>query len=124
MMYCYAWRTMQIKKAALLFPIFAAVCAFAFAAPPIYPGAKAVDELNEASKKAGTGVTSYNTMDPYQKVFDFYKNAGTEVQGRRQPRPKEKFASFKFAGSADGVTIVWKEDSKEHGTIIHVSRAR
>jgi hypothetical protein len=115
---------MQIKRAAILFPIFAAVCAFAFSAPPVYPGAKAVDELNDASKKAGTGVTSYNTMDTYEKVFEFYKNSGTEVQSRRPARQKEKFASFKFAGSDLGVTIVWKEDSKEHGTIIHVSRAR
>jgi hypothetical protein len=111
-----------MKKAVLLLPLFAAVCAFAFSAPPVYPGAKAVDELNEASKKAGQDTMAYNTSDAFEKVYEFYKSKGTEVQGAHKTSPREKFALIMFKETGYGVAIGWKEDSKSDGTIIHIAR--
>jgi hypothetical protein len=113
---------MKLKRAALLLPLFAAVYVFAFAAPPIYPGAKPVDEYNQEMKKAGQDNMAYNTFDPYEKVYEFYKSKGTEVQTRRPPRASEKFASFKFNDAGYGVAISWKEDSKSKGTVIHIAK--
>jgi hypothetical protein len=113
---------MKMKKAVLLLPLFAAGLVFAFAAPPVYPGAKAVDELNDAAKKAGQDSMSYNTLDPFEKVYEFYKSKGTEVQGAHRDSPREKFALVRFKESGYGVAISWKEDSKSKGTIIHVGK--
>jgi hypothetical protein len=113
---------MTMKAAACLLPVFAAAYLFAFAAPPVYPGAKAIDELNEASKKAGQDVMAYNTFDAFEKVYDFYKTKGTEVQSRHPSRANEKFAAFKFQ-EGYSVAISWKEDSKSRGTIVHIGRA-
>jgi hypothetical protein len=112
---------MNITRAALAIPIFA-VCVFAFAAPPVYPGAKTVDELNDATKKAGQNSMAYNTFDSFEKVYEFYKSKGTEVEARHPPRHGEKFASFKFS---DGyaVSISWKENSKSHGTVFFIAKA-
>jgi DNA phosphorothioation-dependent restriction protein DptG len=114
---------MKMKTAAGLLPLFAAAYLFAFAAPPVYPVAKAVDELNEASKKAGQNAVAYNTFDPFEKVYDFYKSKGTEVQSHRVPRASEKYAAFKFPDTGYSVVISWKEDSKSKGTIIHIGSA-
>jgi hypothetical protein len=114
---------MNMKRIArVALPILAAASLFAFAAPPIYPGAKPVDELNDAMKKVGQDNMAYNTFDPFEKVYAFYKGKGTEVQGRRAPRASEKFASFKFDEAGYGVAISWKEDSKSKGTIIHIAK--
>ena len=113
---------MKMKKAVLLLPLFAAVYALAFAAPPVYPGAKAVDELNEAAKTAGQETMAYNTHDPFERVYEFYKSKGTEVQKAHRDNPREKFALIMFSDTGYGVAIGWKEDSKSNGTVIHVSR--
>jgi hypothetical protein len=114
---------MKIRTAARLLPVFAAAYMFAFAAPPVYPGAKAVDELNAAAKKAGQDTMAYNTSDSFEKVYDFYKSKGTEIQNRRPLRATEKYASFQFKESGYSVVISWKESSKSNGTIIHMGRA-
>jgi hypothetical protein len=114
---------MKMKMAVRLLPMFAAAYLFAFAAPPVYPGAKAVDELNEASKKAGQNAMSYNTFDSFEKVCDFYKTKGTEVQSRRPPRTNEKYAAFRFPESGYTVVISWKESAKSNGTVIHIGAA-
>lgn len=112
---------MQIKKAILGLPLIAAVCLSAFAAPPVYPGAKAVDALNEASKKAGRpNVLAYNTVDSFEKVYEFYKSKGVETV--HQADSHEKFALIMFADSGYTVAIGWNEDSKENGTTIHISK--
>lgn len=108
---------------ARLLPVFAAGYLFAFAAPPVYPGAKAVDELNEASKKAGQDAMAYNTFDAFEKVYEFYKGKGTEIQNRRVPRASEKYAAFRFPEGGYSVVISWKESAKSNGTIIHIGRA-
>ena len=113
---------MKIKRAALLLPLFAAVCVFAFAAPPVYPGAKAVNELNEAAKKAGQDTMSYNTLDPFEKVYEFYKSKGTDVPRAHRVSPRAKFALVKFNETGYGVSISWKEDSSSKGTIIHIGK--
>ncbi len=113
---------MKLKRAAFLLPLFAAVYAFAFAAPPVYPGAKAVDELNDAAKKAGQNTMAYNTPDSFEKVYEFYKSKGTEEQRAHRVSPREKFAMVRFAESGYGVAISWKEDSKSKGTIIHIGK--
>lgn len=94
----------------------------AFAAPPVYPGAKAVDELNQAAKKAGQDSMAYNTLDSFEKVYEFYKSKGTEVQGAHRISPREKFALIMFAETGYGVAIGWNEDSKSDGTVIHIGR--
>jgi hypothetical protein len=111
---------MKMKRAAWL-PLFA-ICAFAFAAPPIYPGAKPVADYNDSMKKAGQDNMAYNTFDAYEKVYEFYKSKGTEIQSRRPQRAGEKFSSFKFEDASYGVAISWKEDSKSKGTIIHIAK--
>lgn len=113
---------MKMKRAVLLLPLFAAVYVFAFAAPPVYPGAKAVDELNEAAKKAGQDSMAYNTLDPFEKVYEFYKSKGTEAQRAHRVSPREKFALVMFKETGYGVAISWKEDSKSRGTIIHIGK--
>jgi hypothetical protein len=113
---------MEMKRAALWLPLFAAVYLFAFGAPPVYPGAKAVDELNEASKKAGQDTMAYNTADSFEKVYDFYKTKGAEVEKAHRAGPQEKFALIRFRETGYGVSISWKEDSKSKGTIIHIGR--
>lgn len=113
---------MTIKKSALLLPLFAAACLFAFTAPPLYPGAKEVDELNRAAKKVGQPGISYNTFDPFEKVYAFYKSKGTEVQTHRTARPREKYAAFQFKELGYAVTIFWKDDAKEAGTVIFVGK--
>ena len=113
---------MKTKIAGLLLPLIAAVFVLAFAAPPVYPGAKAVDELNEAAKKAGQETMAYNTLDSFERVYEFYKSKGTEVQKAHRDNPREKFALIMFAETGYGVAIGWKEDSKSNGTIIHVSK--
>jgi hypothetical protein len=112
---------MKMKRAALLLPLFAAAYLFAFAAPPVYPGAKLVDELNEGLKKAGQNMTAYNTFDSYEKVYSFYQGSGGELRRGHPDRAKEKQATFQFKESYY-VTVIWKEDSKAHGTIIYIGR--
>ncbi len=111
-----------MKILARSLPLFAAAYLFAFAAPPVYPGAKAVDELNEASKKAGQDAMAYSSVDSFEKVYEFYKSKGTEVQSRRPPRASEKYAAFRFPEGGYSVVISWKESSKSNGTIIHIGR--
>ena len=113
---------MKTKRALLFFPLVAAACVFAFAAPPVYPGAKAVDELNDAAKKAGQSTMAYSTLDPFQKVYEFYKSKGTEVERAHRDSPREKFALVRFKDTGFGVAISWKEDSKSNGTIIHIGK--
>ena len=72
---------MKMKTAGLLLALFAVV-AFAFAAPPVYPGAKAVDELNKAAKIAGQDTMTYNTADPFERVYEFYKSKVRTSNGR------------------------------------------
>ena len=119
------WRMemkMKMKTAALLLALFAAVVAFAFAAPPVYPGAKAVDELNKAAKTAGQDTMTYNTADPFERVYEFYKSKGTDVERAHRTSPREKFAMVRFQDSGYAVSISWKEDSKDKGTIIHIGK--
>ena len=73
---------MKMKRAALLLPLFAAVYALAFAAPPVYPGAKAVDELNEAARKAGQETMAYNTLDPLKRSMSSTKAKAPRSQRR------------------------------------------
>ena len=112
-----------MKKAAFLFPLLAAAYVFAFAAPPVYPGAKAVDELNEAAQKAGQNTMAYNTLDSFEKVYEFYKTKGTEVPSHRPPRASEKYAAFRFPDTGYTVVLSWKESAKSNGTIIHIGSA-
>jgi hypothetical protein len=112
---------MKMKKAALLLPLFAAVYLFAFSAPPLYPGAKAVDELNRATQKAGQDAISYTTVDPFEKVYDFYKSKGTEVQTHHQFRAGEKYAAFQFKELGYSVTIFFRAADK-NGTLIYVGK--
>jgi hypothetical protein len=109
---------MKTKRAVLWLTLLGAVCAFAFAAPPVYPGAKAMDELNAASKKAGQNAMAYSTPDSFEKVYEFYKKSGTEVHTSQ--KATEKNASFRYRDTGYGVTIVWKADSSVKGTTIHI----
>lgn len=102
--------------------LVAATYLLAFAAPPLYPGAKEVDELNNAAKKVGQSGTSYNTFDPFEKVYAFYKSKGTEVQTHHTARAREKYAAFRFTDPGYAVTIFWKDDAKEAGTVIFVGK--
>jgi hypothetical protein len=111
-----------MKKAAFLFPLLAAAFVFAFAAPPVYPGAKAVDELNEAAQKAGQDTMAYNTFDSFEKVYEFYKTKGTERDRAHRISAREKSAMIMFRDAGYTVAISWKEDSKSKGTIIHVAK--
>ncbi len=111
---------MRRNKAILPLSLIAAACLFAFAAPPVYPGAKPVDALNDASKKAGRpNVLAYNTFDSFEKVYDFYKTKGTERV--HNVNAAEKFAMITFP-EGYSVAIGWHEDSKENGTVIHISK--
>ena len=112
---------MKMKRAALLLPLFAAVYLSAFAAPPVYPGAKPVDELNRELKKAGQDSTAYNTMDAYEKVYDFYLAKGGELRRGRPARAGEKMATLQFKESGYAVNIIWKEDSKSKGTVFYIA---
>jgi hypothetical protein len=110
-----------MKRAVFLLPLLAATYLFAFAAPPVYPGAKAVDELNEAAKKAGQNTVAYNTPDSFEKVYEFFKTKGTEEQRAHRVSAREKFAMIMFKDDGYTVTIGWKESTKSNGTIIHVA---
>jgi hypothetical protein len=112
---------MKIKQVVFLLPLFAAVYLSAFAAPPVYPGAKPVDELNQALKKSGQDSTAYNTMDAYEKVYDFYQGKGGELRRGRPARAGEKMATFQFKESGYAVNIIWKEDSKSKGTVFYIA---
>jgi len=112
----------KMKRFVLLLPLFAAVYLFAFATPPVYPGAKAVDELNVAAKVAGQNTVAYNTADPFEKVYEFYKAKGTDVPRAHRAGPREKFAMVMFNDTGYRVAISWKEDSKDKGTIIHIGK--
>ncbi len=113
---------MKIKRTALLLPLFAAVYVLAFAAPPVYPGAKPVDELNQELKKSGQDSTAYNTFDSYEKVYEFYQSKGGELRRGRPARAGEKMATFQFKDAGYAVNIIWKEDSKSKGTIFYIAR--
>ena len=111
-----------MKTAGFLLPLFAATYLLAFAAPPLYPGAKAVDELNEAAKKAGQNTMAYNTPDSFEKVYEFFKSKGTEEQRAHRVGAREKFAMIMFKDDGYSVAISWKENAKSHGTVIHVTK--
>jgi hypothetical protein len=113
---------MKMKRVAFLLPLFAAVYLSAFAAPPVYPGAKLVDELNQALKNSGQESTAYNTMDAYEKVYDFYQSKGGELRRGRPARAGEKMATFQFKDAGYAVNIIWKEDSKSKGTVFYIAR--
>ena len=111
-----------MKRAVFLLPLFAATYLFSFAAPPVYPGAKAVEELNEAAKKAGQDTMAYNTPDSFEQVYEFFKSKGTEEQRAHRVSAREKFAMIMFKDAGYTVAISWKENAKSHGTVIHVAR--
>jgi hypothetical protein len=113
---------MTIKKSLSLLPLFAAAYLFAFAAPPVYPGAKPVDQLNDASKKAGRDDLAYNTMDSFEKVCEFYSSKGEENQRAHRAGPNEKSAMFAFKETGYIVMISWKESSKSNGTVFHIAK--
>ena len=109
-----------MKLKAFSLTLVAATYLLAFAAPPVYPGAKPIDELNDASKKAGRpNVLAYNTFDSFEKVYEFYKAKGTERVHKVTTR--EKFAMIMFP-EGYSVAIGWHEDSKDKGTTIHISK--
>jgi hypothetical protein len=112
---------MKIKRAVRLLPFFATVYLFAFSAPPVYPGAKPIDLLNQSAKAAGQDTMAYNTPDSFEKVYEFYKTKGTEVQRAHRVSPKSKFALIKDEAGY-GIAISWKEDSKADGTVIHIGK--
>ena len=113
---------MKLRRTVLLLPLLAAAYIFAFAAPLIYPGAKPVDELNQAAKAAGQTTTAYNTADAFEKVYDFYKSKGIEEQRAHRVKPGEKFAMIMFKDTGYTVAISWKESAKSEGTVIHFAR--
>ena len=112
-----------MPRAVCLLPLFAATYLFAFSVPPVYPGAKAVDELNEAAKKAGQNTMAYNTPDSFENVYEFFRSKGTEEQRAHRVGAREKFAMIMFKDAGYTVTISWKESAKSNGTIIHVANA-
>jgi hypothetical protein len=67
-----------MKKAVFLLPLLAATYLFAIGAPPVYPGATAAEELNDAAKKAGQDTTAYNTPDSFEKAYEFLAVAQVE----------------------------------------------
>ena len=99
----------------------AAAYVFAFAAPPVYPGAKPVAELNQAAKTAGQNTTAYNTADAFEKVYDFYRVKDEEQRAHRV-KPGEKFAMIMFKDTGYTVAIGWKESANPDGTVIHVAK--
>ena len=109
-------------KRVFLLPLLLATYSFAFALPPVYPGAKAVDELNGAAKKAGQDTMAYNTPDSFEKVYEFFKSKGTEEQRAHRVSAREKFAMIMLKDAGYTVTISWKEDAKANGTVIHVAK--
>jgi len=111
-----------MKRVVSLLPLLAATYLFAFAAPPVYPGAKAVAELNEAAKKAGQDTMAYRTSDSFEKVYEFFKSKGTEEQRAHRVGARGKFAMIVFKDTGYTVAISWKEDSKSNGTVIHVAK--
>lgn len=111
-----------MKRAIFLLPLLAATYVFGFAAPPVYPGAHAVDELNEAAKMAGQNTMAYNTLDSFDKVYEFYKSKGTEEQRAHRISAREKFAMIMFKDAGYTVAISWQEDAKSNGTVIHVAK--
>ena len=111
-----------MKRAVFLLPLLAATYLFAFAAPPVYPGAKAIDELNEAAKKSGQTTMAYNTADSFEQVYEFFKSKGTEEQRSHRVSPVEKFAMIMFKDEGYTVAISWKENAKSNGTVIHVAK--
>ncbi len=113
-----------MKRVGFLLPLLTATYLFAFATPPVYPGAKAVDQLNEAAKKAGQNTMAYKTLDSFEKVYDFYKSKGTEEQRAHRISAREKFAMIVFKDDGYTVTMSWKEDAKSSGTVIHVAEGR
>lgn len=112
---------MKMIRVAFLLPLFAAAYLSAFAAPPVYPGAKPVDELNDALKKSGQDSTAYNTMDAYEKVYDFYQSKGGELRRGRPARAGEKMATLQFKATGYAVNIIWKEDAKSKGTVFFIA---
>jgi hypothetical protein len=115
-------RETKMKSAVFVLPLLAATFLFAFAAPPVYLGAKGVDELNEAAKKAGQSTMAYNTPDSFEKVYEFFKSQGTEEQRAHRVSAREKFAMIMFKDAGYTVAISWKEDTKSNGTVIHVAK--
>jgi hypothetical protein len=113
---------MKLKRAILVLPLLAAGYLSAFAAPPVYPGAKPVGELDQAAKTAGQNTTAYNTPDTFEKVYDFYKSKGTEEQRAHRATPREKFAMIMFKDTGYTVAISWKETAKSEGTVIHFAK--
>jgi hypothetical protein len=111
-----------MKRVVFLLPLFMATYLYAFALPPVYPGAKAVDELNAATKNVGQNTMSYNTPDAFEKVYEFFKSKGTEEQRAHRASAREKFAMIIFKDDGYSVAISWKEDAKSHGTVIHVTK--
>jgi hypothetical protein len=114
---------MKMKTMALVLALFSAGYVFAFAGPPVYPGAKAIAELNDAAKKAGRDDLSYNTLDSFERVFEFYNSKGSENEKAHRVTPKTKSAMIMFKDSGYAVFISWREeDSKSKGTIIHIGK--
>jgi hypothetical protein len=113
---------MRSSLAALVLPLLAAPYVFAFVAPPVYPGAKPVGELDQAAKTARQDTAAYNTPDAFEKVYDFYKSKGTEEQRAHRVSPREKFAMITFKDTGYTVAISWKESAKSNGTVIHVAK--
>jgi hypothetical protein len=113
---------LKSKRSIFALWLFMAACAFAFAPPPIYPGAKAVDELNNAAKKAGQDSMSYNTPDSFEKVYEFYRSKGTDVQRAHRDNAREKFALVNFPETGYGVAISWKASASSRGTVIHIGK--
>ncbi len=111
-----------MKRAVFLLPLLAATYLLALAAPPVYPGAKAVDELNDAAKKAGRDTIAYSTPDSFENVYEFFKSKGREEQRAHRVSAREKFAMIIFRDAGYTVTIGWKEDAKSNGTVIHVAK--
>ena len=116
-------RRNETKLKAFGLSLVATAYLLAFAAPPLYPGAREVDELNQAAKKVGQPGVSYNTFDPFEKVYEFYKSKGTEIQTHHPARAREKYAAFQFKELGYAVTIFWKDDAKEAGTVIFVGKS-
>jgi hypothetical protein len=112
-----------MKIAVFLLPLLAATYVFAFVAPPVYPGARTIDELNEAAKKAGQDTMAYNTLDSFDQVYEFYKSKGSEEQRAHRVSAREKFAMIMFKDAGYTVAISWKEGAKSNGTVIHVTKS-
>jgi hypothetical protein len=112
-----------MKTLARLLPVFAVAYLFAFATPPVYPGAQSVPELNDASQKAGRDTLAYSTPDSFEKVFEFYNGKGAEVPRAHRAGPREKSALFMFKETGYGVMLSWKESSKANGTVIHIGKS-